>query len=103
MKKLKSFDEFMNEGVMPEWAKPTSDLTAPVRKNNFKDHQDPKQSMTRFTVGDRVVEVASGLEGTITSMGDGMNTITWKCDAGNRKDSYAQELELIAVQNRPAQ
>ena len=93
MKKLKSFDEFMNEGVMPEWAKPTSDLTSAVRKDNFQEHQDPKQSMTRFTVGDRIVEVESGLEGVITSMGDGMNTITWKCDAGMRHDSYPQELE----------
>ena len=95
-KKLKSFDEFMNEGVLPEWARPTSDLTTAVRKNNFQDHQDPRQSKTRFTVGDKVTEVATGMTGVITSMGDGMNTITWKCDeSGERHDSYAQDLDKI--------
>ena len=49
--------------------------------------------MTRFTVGDRIVEVETGLQGIITSMGDGLNTITWKCDSGDRHDSYAQELD----------
>jgi hypothetical protein len=96
MKKIKSFDEFINEGVLPEWARPNGDYSD--RKwlsPNFEQHMDPRQSMTRFTVGDRVVEVETGVEGIITSMGDGMNTITWKNDAGERVDSYAQELDKI--------
>ena len=93
MKKLKSYDEYINEGSLPKWAQPTSDLTAIVRKDNFQGFQDERQSMTRFTVGDRIVEVETGLQGIITSMGDGMNTITWKCESGDRHDSYAQELD----------
>jgi len=92
---MKSFDEFMNEGVMPEWARPTSDLTTAVRKDNYQEHQDPKQSMTRFTVGDRVVEVETGMQGVITSMGDGMNTITWTNVLGQRCDSYPQALDKV--------
>jgi len=99
MRKLKSFDEFMNEGVMPDWARPTSDLTAIVRKDNFQGFQDERQSMTRFTVGDRITEIESGLEGIITSMGDGMNTITWKSDSGDRHDSYPQELDKLTSLN----
>jgi hypothetical protein len=98
-KKIKSFDEFMNEGSMPDWATPTSDLTAIVRKHNYDGYQDERQSMTRFTVGDKIVEVASGLEGTITSMGDGANTITWKCGSGDRHDSYPQDLDKMTSIN----
>jgi hypothetical protein len=94
MKKLKSYDEYINEGSLPEWAQPTSDLTSGVRKDNYQDHQDPSQSMTRFTPGDRVIEVETGIEGEISSLGDGMNTITWYCDTGMRHDSKAQQLEL---------
>ena len=95
MKKLKKFDEWMNEGVLPDWVRPTSDLTANVRGHNLLDHQDTRQSMTRFTEGDKIVELSTGVEGKISSMGDGMNTITWYCDGGMSHDSYAQDLDKI--------
>jgi len=101
-KTIKSFDEFMNEGVMPEWAKPTSDLTSGVRKDNYQEHQDPSQSMTRFNIGDKIVEVETGVSGTITSMGDGLDTITWKCESGQRHDSYPKQLELVSEQTEPS-
>ena len=96
MKKLKTFDEYINEGMLPEWAKPNGDYSnRGWLSPNFESHMDARQSMTRFTVGDRIVEVETGVEGTISSMGDGLNTITWKCDAGMRHDSFAQELDKL--------
>jgi hypothetical protein len=96
MKKIKNFDEFINEGVMPDWAKPNGNYqNRGWLQPNYSKFQDVRQSMTRFTVGDKVVEVESGLTGTITSMGDGLNTITWKCGSGDRHDSYPQELNKM--------
>jgi hypothetical protein len=94
MKKyVKSFRGFINEGELPSWSKPNGNYK---NRNwlspNYKKYENIAQSMTRFVVGDKIVEIESGISGNITSMGDGMGTVTWVCDGGIKHDSYPQNL-----------
>jgi len=93
--KILSYEEYVKENVLPDWSKPTSDLNYIVRKKNFQKYQDKNQSMIRFNIGDTVIEIKTGIKGIITSMGDGMNTITWKTLSGERRDSKPEELQKI--------
>ena len=92
MGKLKSYNEFIAEGLLPDWAKPTSSLKD---ETNLLKYRDGKQSMTRFSVGDVVENVHTGIIGEISSMGDGMNTLTIYDEAGARYDYKAEDLEKV--------
>lgn len=94
MGKLKSYDEYINEGMLPEWARPTSDLKD---RTNLMAFRDDRQSMTRFSVGDKVKCIHSGIFGRIASMGDGMNTITVLDEMNIRHDFKAENLERLSM------
>lgn len=54
---VKLFEEFIQEGIMPEWTQPNAQVGSighAAVENSFGKHQDPTQSMTVFSVGDPV-------------------------------------------------
>jgi hypothetical protein len=66
MKKyIQLFEEFSGDGVMPLWARPNAPAGAighAAVANSYGDYMDRSQSMTNFSVGDRVRCVDSALE-----------------------------------------
>jgi hypothetical protein len=97
MKHVKNFEEALNEGLLPDWALPGGEVGQLHKwlEPNYTKYIDRRQSMARFTVGDKIIESRTGFTGVITSMGDGMNQITWKCPLGITHFSYPQDLEKI--------
>lgn len=90
MGKLKNYDQFISEGILPEWTK------SPEVNNreNFGKYRDEEQSMARFVPGDRVRSKYTPVFGKVTSLGDGMNTVTVVDDFGHRHDFKPEDLEF---------
>lgn len=104
MKKLKSFDDYMAEGELPDWAKPSGDIgQMDFLATNFQDYRDKKQSMTNFQVGDVVMcekhtATCHGKVGTITSM-EGVRLITFQTVEGETFEIEPQYLRKVEGQN----
>jgi hypothetical protein len=87
MKKLKSFDDYINEGVLPDWAQPSASSGNFEFPNvNYQEYRDRKQSMTNFQVGDEVRcekpnTPCHDKSGKITSM-EGSKYITFQTKDG---------------------
>lgn len=86
---IKLFEEFeteMNEGILPMWAQPNAPQGAighAALENSFGEYTDRSQSMTNFSVGDKVrcidPKAASyGRIGSIVAFEDA--TVRWKVD-----------------------
>ena len=84
MKYLKLFEDFINEGVLPGWARPhapVGEIGHLAVQNSFGEYEDPMQSMTRLSVGDRVrcidpEKTSYGLVGEVVAFEDA--TVRWK-------------------------
>ena len=86
---MKNFKQYMNEECLPDWA---ATGAGPETDKNFIDYKIEGTDMKRFKPGDIVVEIKSGVFGTVKSLGDGLNTVTWYCCMNQRRDSKPEEL-----------
>ena len=87
---VKLFEEFesstLEESLMPDWAKPNAhsgSIGHAAVSNSYGDYEDRSQSMTNFSVGDKVrcidPHAASyGKTGSIVAFED--VTVRWKAD-----------------------
>jgi hypothetical protein len=86
---IKLFEEFesdINEGILPQWAKPNAPVGAighAAVANSYATYEDRTQSMTNFTIGDKVrcidPQAASyGKIGSIVAFED--VTVRWKVE-----------------------
>ena len=92
--KIKGYDDWLNEGDMPEWAQPNNSFANGKSMGpNFPEYTEEGQSMIGFVPGDRVTEINTNISGNIISLGDGCNTIKWRCDIGKIRDTQPQGLQ----------
>ena len=86
---IKLFEEFeseINEGILPGWARPHAPQGAighAALENSFSEYTDRSQSMTNFTIGDKVRCIdpqapSYGRTGSIVAFED--VTVRWKVD-----------------------
>lgn len=100
MKKLKSFDAYIAEGELPDWAKPSGDIgEMDFLAPNYQKYRDKKQSMTNFQVGDIVMcekhaAACHGKTGKITSM-EGARLITFQTAEGETFEIEPQYLRKV--------
>ncbi len=104
MKKFKTFDEFLTEGELPDWAQPSAHPgNMDFLFQNYTEYRDKKQAMSRFSVGDTVTctkdgAKCMGMTGEIVSMESG-KWISFRTPDGSTFEVEPEYLEIAPSPN----